>query len=192
MDVTDQRKLEYELDQIRIGERKLFANLPRFQRKEGKHESVKPIQGKQRDRGEPWVYMVVGNERKNMHKHLRRRKGRRVQQWITKNDGKMNEMQEEEWKGIVFNTKETNCEWLQEALVGWVHDPQRILKIQEAMILEGTKFVRVQYMRDNTALFSGEDRVQATKFMEVNKELLSNLFEAFEAWKPNISALETG
>lgn len=46
-DVKNQRRMEYKLDQIRIGDRKLYANLPRFQRsvrEKWKPESVEPSQ----------------------------------------------------------------------------------------------------------------------------------------------------
>lgn len=43
-EVRNQQKMEYELDQIKIGERKLHANLPRFQRNEGKADSVETNQ----------------------------------------------------------------------------------------------------------------------------------------------------
>lgn len=64
----------------------------------------------------------------------------------------MQEWQEEEWKGIELNTIEMNHEWLHDAMVGWVKDPQRIILIQEAIIIEGLKRIRMQYLGDNMVL----------------------------------------
>lgn len=40
LDVSDKKKLEYQLDHIQIREKKLQANLPRFKRGEKKQDSV--------------------------------------------------------------------------------------------------------------------------------------------------------
>lgn len=39
--VTNQMRLKHQLDQIKIGERKMYANLPRFKREEGKQAHSK-------------------------------------------------------------------------------------------------------------------------------------------------------
>lgn len=68
-----------------------------------------------------------------------------------------------------------------------MQEPQKILELQETMIMDGVKMVRARYMGGNMMLLSGEIGVQAIEFVEANKEWLRNFFEAFEPWKPNMN-----
>lgn len=52
-------------------------------------------------------------------------------------------------------------------MIGWVREPERILEVQEALVVEGFLSIRVHYMGDDMVLLL-EGKV--SKFIEENKE----------------------
>lgn len=91
------------------------------------------------------------------------------QKWQCKNDTKMKVTQDKAWKGIEFNKRETNNEWLQNSMVGWVRDPERIVEVQKAMLVGRLMSLRVRYMGDNRLLISGEEGTKVIEFVEIIK-----------------------
>lgn len=207
LDVKNKWRTEYELDQIRIGASKLYANLPRFERREGKPEAGAMVRDVRRDYRETKVsqeqqkrkrqavqtYAQAVRNEKKQEEQKNEKTGRNTNGRMTRNHWRetrsqevWKEKQENVGKGLEIRCRETNNEWLKEAVVGWVREPQRVMEIQEAMAVEGIRNIRMQYLGSDMMLLSGEEGTKAGEFVEENKEWLGNFFESFEEWKANM------
>ena len=151
--VRNDKELEYQLDKITIGNRRLFVNLPKYNRRrsqERKQEDV-TLREKGSYAQETKEEGIKNLERVNNGVHLRKEysgecsyaqvlKGRPTKVWEKKvcEGGR-----DEKWKDMAFQCEEVNNEWLHEAMVGRVKEPMKFIGVKEALILEGLSSIKI-------------------------------------------------
>jgi len=169
LNVADPIYLEKKLDQIYVGEKKLYVNIPRFSRdqqvrKEYAKQSEQQIQGKRdylysKTRGNATYAQALlqGNKRTTT---WQRRKGGEHGENSTKHKV------EEIWKGRILKVDESHNGWLEKCLVGRLHDIRELPMLQEKFVLEGFSNVNIRYMGDNM-VFSLQRRFGLTFFPNI-------------------------
>jgi len=131
-------KLESELDSIRIGNMKLFANLPRYRKHEFPHTTVQATV-------HPPV--KVNQEPKSQKPDL---EWKTIQQWKMK-EGNRSKVQRNiinnfsnavakpgklEWKGKIISSEPLKLSWLQGSWVGTMGDYMPLSVLREDMLHE--------------------------------------------------------
>ena len=116
--VSDKKKMETDLDKIYIGNLKMYVNLPRYKRVDGKQVNM----GKNQRKIGPAMVEEEAKDRRNLTGVWSFAQvvagGRGFQQWKIRNDKKIQDSQEDDWKGIDISTIVTHEEWLMDSWIG--------------------------------------------------------------------------
>ncbi|GKV41862.1 hypothetical protein SLEP1_g49342 [Rubroshorea leprosula] len=205
LDVKDMRELERNLDQIWIGGRKLWVNLPRYE--EGKMENVG---GRFRKIAEPTIQnrsyaeVVKGQPMKNQ-KEEGRTQGRKQEEkrserninrecskqrneeartiWQQKGMGKS-------WAGFEYNPKPEDYSWLEGSFVGLAHSVEMVRNLQEKFYMEGYFSCRIRAMGGRMVLLDCEDKEELKDLVELAADWLGQWFEVVRPWTPEMVAKE--
>ncbi|GKV31769.1 hypothetical protein SLEP1_g40435 [Rubroshorea leprosula] len=160
LDVRNEWELEHQLDQIWVGEFKLWVNRPRFKGKESLKKTRAAIEnGKQVKREKEHWQIQNSNPNRNP-----------VKIWRVKDKKQVSD-------GIEFTVKEEEYSWLQGCYVGTAHSVEIILTLQEKFFMEGYFSCKVRAMGGRLVLLEGGD-----------KEEIKDLGVPVHAWGPNFFA----
>ncbi|GKV32990.1 hypothetical protein SLEP1_g41549 [Rubroshorea leprosula] len=206
LDVRNERELEIQLDQIRVGSFKLWVNRPRF---EDKRSFVKYNQGsndhsrnRERDQGtsghRTFAEVVKGNsehdpkptkgkEPKGQSEHLQARNKNAVnipaQVWKAKD-------KDQARAGMSFTVQEEEFAWLQGCYVGSVHSIESIPTLQEKFFMEGYFSCRVRAMGGRLVLLEGGDKEEIKDLIELAPDWMGQWFKDIKPWNSSIVAKE--
>jgi len=169
-DVKNISKLESELDAIRIGSMKLYANLPRYRKYEAYHQSL---------------YVPQKTRTKQQVNQ-----GKVSQQWrvkagqYQKADRRSKNADPEDskqgWRGRIISRTPLKLPWLEDSWIGTTRDYMSMEVLREEMLQEGLGSIRVRNMDDKQVLLTAQDGVKLCDIIEINNEALSKIFEMIQ------------
>jgi len=180
--VTDSRKLESQLDNIRIRNWKLHVNLPKYKRHEriiSNGRSWKEYQG---DKSEHNQGLKWKQEVKKVHKVWKRKTKYQTYAQVVKGVN-MGKEDDDQWKGIEIRVVEEKKEWLEKSFVGRLQNMDDLDKLKESFMLNGMRFIHIRYLGDNAVLLTGESKEDVLSLIEANKAWLETVFESIVHWE---------
>ncbi|GKV29210.1 hypothetical protein SLEP1_g38156 [Rubroshorea leprosula] len=206
LDVKDKRDLERQLDQIWVGDRKLWVNYPRYessqnQKQGGEYRAnqgahirtqnrsyAEVVKGYQEEKKED----KTGKQLQNNHSWPRMNKNRNSHMdgindnrkiWKEKGVG-------EKWSGIEYNTNLEDEKWLEGCYVGITHSVEMVRNLQEKFYLEGYFWCRIRAMGGKMVLLDSVDKDELKDLVEMASEWLAQWFEGVKLWTPDMVATE--
>ncbi|GKU86994.1 hypothetical protein SLEP1_g1457 [Rubroshorea leprosula] len=206
LDVRNERELEIQLDQIRVGSLKLWVNIPKFEEKRSyvkinqrHNEHTRNRERSQGARGHRTFAEVVkgnsehdpkpmnGKEPKGDSEHLQARNKNVVhipaQVWRAKD-------KDQAKAGMSFTIQEEEYAWLQGCYVGTVHSIETIPTLQEKFFMEGYFSCRVRAMGGHLVLLEGGDKEEIKDLVELAPDWMRHWFKDIKPWNSSIVAKE--
>ncbi|GKV30137.1 hypothetical protein SLEP1_g38992 [Rubroshorea leprosula] len=195
LDVKDVRKLENELDQIWIQDRKLRVNCPRFKKNPdtvADEVNRRNVQMQRRGsiypeamrvKGRSYADVVTGHNGRNARMQMNETNRGVKQIWKAKTS-------EQNWTGLEFNPKHENWKWLEGCYLGTARSVEIVPVIQERLYMEGLFVVRVRAMGGKLVLLDGEDKEELKELVESAADWLGQWFDEIRPWSPTLVASE--
>ncbi|GKV49208.1 hypothetical protein SLEP1_g55970 [Rubroshorea leprosula] len=206
LDVKDKRELERQLDQIWVGDRKLWVNYPRYENSQNQKQGgdlrvnqgahlrsqnrsyAEVVKGQLEEKKEEKTRPLLQNNHswagKNSSRgsHLDGTNGNR-KIWKEKGVG-------ENWSGIEFNTNPKDEKWLEGCYVGIAHSIEMVRNLQEKFYMEGYFWCRLRAMGGKLVLLDSDDKEELKDLVELAPEWLAQWFENVKPWTPDMVATE--
>jgi len=178
--VKNARKLEKELDSIRIGSLNMHVKLPRYRR--GFEETRKEVDVKKtldsmqqpRQRKMVKVWKIKGS-REN-HVYAESKAGRES------NVGSKGTV----WEGQSFNAETVKPKWLIESWIGTMVEFRTMEVLREDMLRAGMGSIRARYLGEKDVLLTGQDGILMKDCISANGKALTEFFEVLKPWNKNI------
>ncbi|GKV29753.1 hypothetical protein SLEP1_g38652 [Rubroshorea leprosula] len=202
LNVHDKRELERQLDQIWIGDWKLWVNFPRYddvkkeEKKEGKGQGSIP-KYQSRSYAEVLRGNGVGNAEgvsKGQYRTelLERGENRKIEGVGTAENRKVwkEKGKGANWTGMEYNIKEEEFAWLEGCYVGTVHSVEMVRNLQEKFYMEGYFYCRVRAMGGKMVLLDCEEKEELRDLVEMAAEWLAQWFSEIKPWTPELVAKE--
>ncbi|GKV25593.1 hypothetical protein SLEP1_g35004 [Rubroshorea leprosula] len=171
LDVKNRKELERKLDNIWIGDCKLWVNAPRYEDNQqvGKEIKSRPIPEPQaQTRSYAEVLKVQLSTR---------------QVWQEKG-------RSDTWAGFEYNSSQEDSSWLEGCYVGTTHSVEMVRNLQEKFYMEGYFSCRIRAMGGRLVLMDCEDKDELKDLVESASEWLGQWFEKVCPWTPNLVAEE--
>ncbi|GKV26106.1 hypothetical protein SLEP1_g35459 [Rubroshorea leprosula] len=208
LDVKDNKELERRLDQIWVGEFKLWVNSPRFrnvipnrgveqrmvQKEEPNRQNKtyadvvkghygREVRGEAGKKQEDSGSRSHGRDDRRNNSGTDLRAGEKTLIWKEKGRG-------EQWPGMDYNVKEEEYEWLKGCYVGKVHSVEMVRNLQEKFYMEGYFSCRIRAMGGKLVLLDCDDKEELKDLVEMASEWLEQWFEEVSPWTPEKVAEE--
>ncbi|XP_068490606.1 uncharacterized protein [Phaseolus vulgaris] len=177
--ISDSDKLEYQLDNIWIGNMKLHVNKPKY-RRSYKGGRVEIDRGQQKRRDENGSKKVEPRVRK-----VWRRKGEISYAQAVKN-GIHTRISSEKWMGQIMQVKVEDKEWMKRSCVGYLNETTDIEDIKNSFFMNGANFIRLRYLGDNAMLLTPEGDTSVEDLIKENKEWLEEIFDEITPWDNSV------
>jgi len=185
-DVRDERSLERDLDQIYIGSRKLYVNIPKYRR----HQ----YGPKKEERRVPWELPRERQvtARKSVTKEdetVRKHGGKEI--WVEKS-GKRTYAEavsgeyQDGWKGVAFKTQHLSLPWMKRSVVGTLDDGMDFGMLGEELVKGGMSMIRARSLGDNLVLITPREWEVMEVIMKNNKEWFDAMFTDVKPWSLDI------
>jgi len=179
-DVENVFRMEKQLDQIYIGNMKLYVNIPKYRRGVSAQlggEFVRPREVKKHRKHEPVKPKSKEVWREKTGKGIKR--GHSVSHSYA--DAFRNTSQEK-WKGPVFEAKSQVLPWMANSAVGWMSEDMNFDLLCEELIKGGMSMVKARFMGDNMVLVTPKEDVHMEDFVKLNKDWFVSVFKDVEPW----------
>ncbi|KAK8469885.1 hypothetical protein PHAVU_004G009401 [Phaseolus vulgaris] len=174
-DVKNVVKLEKELDQIYIGNRKLFVNIPKYRRHQEENNRVgeketRPLNGRKKPEGNE---ESVSNKRKEV--------------WVEKRGKKsfadvVRGQAQREWKGPGLKIQKQSLPWMENSVVGHFCAELDFEQLGEEFVRGGMNMVKVRSLGDNLALLTPREGESMKELVKLNKEWFDSIFISIKPW----------
>ncbi|GKV14964.1 hypothetical protein SLEP1_g25762 [Rubroshorea leprosula] len=168
LDVKDKKELERKLDQIWVGDRKLWVNIPRFDALQKKEMERRNPQGEDLRIPLNTCPNIQGRSFADVVKGSRGIDSRMV--WQEKGPG-------ENWQGMEYKVNVEDSTWLEGTYVGSVHSVEMVKNLQEKFFMEGYFHYRIRAMGGNLVLLDCEDKEELKDLVDMASEWLGQWFE---------------
>ena len=168
--------LERELDQIYIGNMKLYVNIPRYQRYE-----LEPNKASRR-------------ENRTLHKEIPKDTRKRVQEVSVEKKGNKSYADivkgesQQKWKGPVIKTQHHVLSWMVNSVIGQFKIDMNFAQLEEEFVKGGMNMIKVRYLGDNLALLTPRDGESMEDLLKLNKEWFESFFEIIDPWSEDYVA----
>ncbi|GKV23016.1 hypothetical protein SLEP1_g32806 [Rubroshorea leprosula] len=206
LDVKDKRELERHLDQIRVGDRKLWVNYPRYDNSQNQKQG-----GEYRDYQGAHLRSQIRSYAEAVKGHIDEKKEEKTSSQLQNNhswpgkdrsknphlDG-INDNRKiwkeigvgTNWSGIEYNTNSEDEKWLEGCFVGIAHSVEMVRNLQEKFYMEGYFWCRVRAMGGKMVLLDSDDKEELKDLVEMASEWLAQWFEGVKSWTPDMVASE--
>ncbi|GKU91159.1 hypothetical protein SLEP1_g5069 [Rubroshorea leprosula] len=206
LDVKDKRELERQLDQIWVGNRKLWVNYPRYENSQNQNQGgeFRVIQGAHlRSQNRSYAEVVKGQLEEKKEEKTRPLLQNK-HSWPEKNSSRSSHLDGsnvnrkiwkekglgENWSGIEFNTNSEDEKWLEGCYVGIAHSVEMVRNLQEKFYMEGYFWCRLRAMGGKLVLLDSDDKEELKDLVELAPEWLAQWFESVKLWTPDMVATE--
>ncbi|GKV32257.1 hypothetical protein SLEP1_g40874 [Rubroshorea leprosula] len=203
IEVRNVRDLEEKLDQIWVAGRKIWVNIAKYTeekivaKKKSLHSNPSiVVEGKSYADAvkgqEEMKYGKTGSQLKQIRPEtMNGKKGSipknsKIEQrkiWRVKNRGT-------EWRGLEYNVKEEDYEWLQGCYVGIAHSVEMVPNIQEKFYIEGYFSCRLRAMGGKMVLMDCEDKEELKDLVQGAADWFGQWFSEVKPWSPLMVAKE--
>ena len=188
LDVKNEARLERELDQIYIGNRKLHVNIPRFRRYQSVPRKVE--RGMQR------------TQRLDSHKEARARqppvvesKGEKSSRgiWVEMNRNRtfvdvVKGPSQKLWKGPSVKTQCHTPQWMSRSCVGKLGEGMDFEKMEEEIVKGGMAVMRARWLGDNLVMLTPREGEDMEDLLKMNRGWFDSLFSSINPWTSNCGA----
>jgi len=183
-DVGNAVRLEKELDQIYIGDMKLYVNIPKYRRFEPNasgaslRENKKPTSSRWQGQ-ESGVLKGRGKREGEEERGLREKKGSKSFAEIVKGGS------QQEWKGPIISTQKVILPWMKSSAIGQFNEEFDFKPLEEEFLKGGMSMIKVPFLGDKLAMLTprvGESFEDLTK---LNKAWFDSVFDRIDPWTEN-------
>ncbi|GKV42979.1 hypothetical protein SLEP1_g50328 [Rubroshorea leprosula] len=199
LEVKDEWELEHQLDQIRIGDFKLWVNRPKFTEKESHRDSDHRLCKKEGVRGQrSYADVVKGNSEEESNRVNKPEATRDPSLWQQKR-GDRKKSQSQVWlpkdkeqvkHSLEFKVQEEDLSWLEGCYVGVAHSVEIIPNLQEKFFMEGYFSCKVRAMGGKLVLFEGGDKEEIKDLVEQASQWLGQWFSEVNPWNTSMVSRE--
>jgi len=182
--VPNEYKLEKELDQVCIGNMKLYVNLPKYTRSRPSQQGG---------------VALMGDNGKNHHKYvLKHSKGKEEWRELKGNNPRrdcyerrsyadaVRKPSQDSWTGPSFETSSTILPWMSNSAVGRMAPTMNFVSLCEEFIKGGMSRIKVRYLGDNLVLLTPKEGERLEEIIKLNNEWFTSLFEVIEPWSESL------
>ncbi|GLU22375.1 hypothetical protein SLE2022_384560 [Rubroshorea leprosula] len=199
LDVRNEKELEHQLDQIRVGEFKLWVNKPRFNEQEKQLRVAQRQKENAGVRGHRTFAEVVKGNSGSGAKLESRRAANGAEEHGQARINNLSRNPKQVWRakdveqakaGISFTVQEEEYAWLQGCYVGIAHSVEIIPTLQEKFFMEGYFSCRIRAMGGCLVLLEGGDKEEIKDLVELAPKWLGQWFTEVKPWCPSMVARE--
>jgi len=179
-DVENVFRMEKQLDQIYIGNMKLYENIPKYRRGVSSQlggESVRPREVKKLCNHEP-----VKPKSKEVWREKTGKSIKRGHSESRSYADAVRNTSHERWKGPVFEAKSQVLPWMSNSAVGWMSEDMNFDLLCEELIKGGMSMVKARFMGDNMVLLTPKEDFHMEDFVKLNKDWVVSAFKDVEPW----------
>ncbi|GLT29949.1 hypothetical protein SLA2020_047780 [Shorea laevis] len=193
LDVKNPREMELNLSKIKVGERRIQANLARHNEENGtvglKRREIMTIaaQSKRVEANvavKSYADAVKGKERAAEGTGLL---GKR---WTPKKNGRVNDEQSELEEVLECQPSAENEEWLKNCYVGQIHRLEALTELKDKIMIEGFFSINITPMGGNLVLIHSEDEGEVMNLVKEGSEWIGEWFKDIKPWSPKEVAKE--
>ncbi|GKV11938.1 hypothetical protein SLEP1_g23150 [Rubroshorea leprosula] len=208
LDVKNIKELERRLDQIWVGNFKLWVNIPWFRNGElnREEEHSKLLRAEPKIQNRTYAEVVkgqygieVGGDAKAKQKdngsrsHGRDNRGSSIRTDLRSKEKTLvwkEKGQGEQWPSMDYNVKEEEYSWLKGCYVGKVHFVEMVRNLQEKFYMESYFSYRIRAMGGKLVLLDCDDKEELKDLVEMASDWLEQWFEEVSPWTPEKVASE--
>ncbi|GKV45492.1 hypothetical protein SLEP1_g52564 [Rubroshorea leprosula] len=192
MGVKDRKELERKLDNIWIGDCKLWVNYPRYNdiQQKGRENATMHVPELQ-VQNRSYAKVVKGHqtsrhgkgeakrsrEEFGLDKEQVRNIARLEDQLMDKKKIWVEKGKKDSWAGFEYNTNKEESTWLEGCYVGTTHYVEMVRNLQEKFYMEGYFTCRVRAMGGRLVLMDCEDKEELKDLVESSSEWLGQWFK---------------
>jgi len=180
--VRDERSLERDLDQIYIGSRKLYVNIPKYRRYQygPKKEEQRALRELLRER------QVIARKRDTKEDEIVRKHGGK-EIWVEKSRNRtyaeaVTGEYQDGWKGLAFKTQHLSLPWMKRSVVGTHGDGMDFDMLGEELVKGGMLMIRARFLGDNLVMITPREGEVMEVIMKNNKEWFDVVFTDVKPW----------
>ncbi|GKV49720.1 hypothetical protein SLEP1_g56454 [Rubroshorea leprosula] len=200
LNVKDKKELEKHLDQIWVGEKKLWVNSPKYEDEQkadrGRRncQTMEPVvqrrsyaevvRGQQYGNNEELrsknseTQLEENGENKNRNRQEERKKDEK-KMWQEKGVGKR-------WAGLEYNVQQEDSAWLDHCYVGLAHSIEIVRNLQEKFYMEGYFSCRIRAMGGKMVLLDCGEKGELEDLVEMASQWLGQWFEWVRPWSADM------
>jgi len=187
-EVGNVTSLEKELDQIYIGNKKLYVNIPRYQR----HDSD-PGKRLSMVTKNPSTMSYAGSRRWDVEGPTARERVRRKEVWVEKkgNNSYADVVKGgswQEWKGPVITTQKQVLPWMENSAIGQFNTELDFNQLGEKFLKGGMSMIKVRYLGDKLAMLTPRVGESLEDLIKLNKAWFDSVFDSIDPWSENYVA----
>ena len=180
--VRNAGRLKKELDQVYIGSRKLYVNIPKYKRT---HSESRRLDTK--------VSRVTNAEKQTKHRKryqiVAEPSGKQSSQeiWVEKKgrrsyaEAVMGE-HSEQWKGPSITTHFSVFLWMKRSVIGKLRDAMDLDRLGEEIVKGGMGMLRLKAMGDNLIMLTPREGESMEEIIKLNGEWFDNVFASIMPW----------
>ena len=174
--------LERDLDQLYIGNNKLFVNVPKYCR-----QQLEPAGVEGRILREPYRERKNETGKQDKLKHKPSPEQLREEKWVERNgsrsyaDAVRGEFQKQ-WKGQSIKAEGCIIPWMERSVMGKLRDDLGVDQLGEELVKGGMNMVEMRSLGDNLVLLTPRAGENMEDVIKLNKEWIDNVFVSVKPW----------
>jgi len=188
LDVKNEARLERELDQIYIGNRKLHVNIPRFRRyqfepRKVEHKTQRTQRLDSQKEARARLPLDVGSKGEQSSKGI----------WVERNRNRtfadvVKGPSQKLWKGPSVKTQYHTPQWMSRSFVGKLGEGMDFEKLEEELVKGGMATVRARWLGDNLVMLTPREGEAMEDLLKMNRGWFDSLFSSISPWASNCGA----
>jgi len=147
-------RLERDLDQLYVGDRKMFVNVPKYPKQQSEPSRMEqrvPRESNRERKDETWKQDQQDTELS--------RKQRREEKWVEKSGNRsyaevVTGDSQEQWKGLTIKVQQLIMLWMERSVVGKLRDDVDVDQLGEEVVQGSMNMVQVRLLGDNLVLLT--------------------------------------
>jgi len=172
--------MEKELDQIFIGNMKLYVNLPKYRRTGYTQQGGALLEG---GKGEyQHTHVQVQPKGKEEWRVIKGKEARRDHIMKHTYVEAVRKPPQDQWKGPSIETTLKVLPWMSNSIVGRMVPDLNFTSLCEEFIKGGMSMIKVRYMGDNLVLLSPKEGERMEDIIKLNNRWFTSMFEDLELW----------
>jgi len=182
--VSNEARLEKQLDQIYIGSLKLHVNLPKYRRAEAERKFVKPAYAHEdyRRASSPRGNKVLYDKAVRCENPSRSyRRGNSLKPKVSYAEVVRNSPQDL-WKGPSIEMTPNTPSWFVSSAVGRMAPEVSFESLKEEFVKGGMSRIKLRFMGDNLVLLTPMYGERLEETIQLNNEWFGSLFISVEPW----------
>jgi len=190
--VRNVRWFESELDQIIVGNRKLYVNIPKYRRTQEENERYGRRVLRNIDVGR---HRGEGKEQQKENETSREKNGKQAwvengkQVWVEKQGSRsfveaVTGASQASWKEPSVKCLQQSLPWMVRSSIGQFKEDLSFDQVEEEFIKGGLNMMQVRFLGDNFALLTPKEGVDIEAFCSDNQQWMDSVFISIKSWTP--------